>query len=154
MAGGCFWGVEYYFQRMPGVISTEVGYIGGHKDNPTYQEVCSHSTGHLEALKIEFDPAQTDYQSVLKLFFEIHDSTQTNGQGPDIGPQYVSAIFYIDDEQKQQAEAVINLLKQKGIEPATQLIPATTFWPAEDYHQQYYEKQGKVPYCHSRRKIF
>ena len=154
VAGGCFWGVEYYFQRMPGVISTEVGYIGGHKDNPTYQEVCSHSTGHLEALKVEFDPAQTDYQSVLKLFFEIHDSTQANGQGPDIGPQYLSAIFYIDDEQKQQAEAVIDLLKQKGIEPVTQLIPASTFWPAEDYHQQYYEKQGKVPYCHSRRKIF
>lgn len=154
VAGGCFWGVEYYFKRMDGVITTSVGYIGGHQDNPNYQEVCSHNTGHLEALKIEFDATKTDYESVLKLFFEIHDSTQANGQGPDIGPQYLSAIFYLDDNQKRQAEQVIGLLKDKGINPVTKLLPATTFWPAEDYHQNYYEKQQKQPYCHTRRKIF
>lgn len=154
VAGGCFWGVEYYFKRMDGVTTTSVGYIGGHQDNPNYLDVCSHNTGHLEALKIEFDPAKTDYQSVLKLFFEIHDSTQANGQGPDIGPQYLSAIFYLDDEQKQEAEQVIGLLKDNGINPVTKLLPVTTFWPAEDYHQNYYEKQQKQPYCHRWQKIF
>jgi peptide methionine sulfoxide reductase msrA/msrB len=153
-AGGCFWGVEYYFQKSKGVLSTNVGYIGGHKDNPTYEEVCSGKTGHLEATQIIFDPTQTTYENLAKLFFEIHDPTQANGQGPDIGEQYLSSVFYLNDEQKQTAEKLINILKNKGYKVATQLIKATTFWKAEDYHQKYYEKKESLPYCHIYTKRF
>ena len=153
-AGGCFWGVEYYFQKAKGVISTEVGYTGGHTDNPTYKEVCSHTTGHIEATQVTFDPAQTSYEELAKLFFEIHDFTQTNGQGPDIGEQYLSEIFYIDDNQKATAEKLIRVLTDKGYKVATTLRKATTFWKAEDYHQQYYQKNGHEPYCHVRKKVF
>jgi peptide methionine sulfoxide reductase msrA/msrB len=149
-AGGCFWGVEYYFQHAKGVISTQVGYTGGFKENPTYKEVCSHTTGHVEALEVTFDPSQTTYEELAKLFFEIHDPTQANGQGNDVGPQYLSEIFYVDDAQKTTAEKLINLLQLKGFKIATQLKKATKFWPAEDYHQQYYEKEGGTPYCHRR----
>jgi peptide methionine sulfoxide reductase msrA/msrB len=149
-AGGCFWGVEYYFQHAKGVISTQVGYTGGFKENPTYKEVCSHTTGHVEALEVTFDPSQTTYEELTKLFFEIHDPTQANGQGNDIGPQYLSEIFYFDDAQKATAEKLIGLLQLKGLKVATQLKKATKFWPAEDYHQQYYEKEGGTPYCHRR----
>ncbi len=149
-AGGCFWGVEYYFQHAKGVISTQVGYIGGYKENPTYKEVCSHTTGHVEALEVTFDPSKTSYEELTKLFFEIHDPTQANGQGNDIGPQYLSEIFYFDDAQKATAEKLISLLQLKGFKVATQLKKATKFWPAEDYHQQYYEKEGGTPYCHRR----
>ncbi len=149
-AGGCFWGVEYYFQHAKGVIKTQVGYIGGTKDNPTYKEVCSHTTGHVEAMEIVFDPIQTTYEELAKLFFEIHDPTQTNGQGNDIGPQYLSEIFYFDAAQKETAEKLINQLETKGNKIATKLRPVEKFWPAEDYHQQYYEKGGGTPYCHKR----
>lgn len=149
-AGGCFWGVEYYFQHAKGVISTQVGYIGGVKEHPTYKEVCSHTTGHVEALEVTFDTTQTTYEELAKLFFEIHDPTQANGQGNDIGPQYLSEIFYVDDTQKATAEKLIHLLQLKGYKVATQLKKASKFWPAEDYHQQYYEKEGGTPYCHRR----
>jgi len=153
-AGGCFWGTEYHFQKAAGVISTRVGYTGGHKKNPTYEEVCSGNTGHYEAVEVVFDPSKTSYEKLAKLFFEIHDPTQTGGQGPDIGEQYQSVVFYANEEQKKTAEKLIKILKDKGYKVATQLIPATTFWKAEDYHQDYYEKNGKQPYCHVYRKRF
>jgi len=153
-AGGCFWGVEYYFQNEEGVLSTRVGYMGGHKQNPTYEEVCSGTTGHVETLKIVYDPSKTTYEKLAKLFFEIHDPTQINRQGPDIGEQYRSEIFYTDDEQKQIAEKLINILKNKDYKIATKLTEADTFWEAEQYHQDYYKKNGKLPYCHVYTKRF
>jgi peptide methionine sulfoxide reductase msrA/msrB len=153
-AGGCFWGVEYYFQNAPGVLKTQVGYIGGHKDNPTYKEVCAHTTGHIEAMEVTFDPTKTSYETLAKLFFEIHDPTQTNGQGGDIGEQYLSVIFYTSDQQKEISQKLIGILESKGYKIATTLRTATKFWPAEDYHQQYYTKTGGTPYCHSRRPRF
>jgi peptide methionine sulfoxide reductase msrA/msrB len=153
-AAGCFWGVEHYMKKAKGVIKTTVGYIGGHKKNPTYEEVCSHKTGHYEAIEILYDPKKTDYEALTKLFFEIHDPTQKNGQGPDVGEQYKSVIFYLNEEQRQIAEKLINQLKEKGYDIATELKKATTFWPAEDYHQDYYDKTGKQPYCHGYTKRF
>lgn len=113
-AGGCFWGVEYYFQHAKGVLSTKVGYIGGSKENPTYKEVCSHTTGHVEALEVTFDHSQTTYEELTKLFFEIHDPTQANGQGNDVGSQYLSEIFYFDDVQKATCEKLIAQLQLNG----------------------------------------
>ncbi len=153
-AGGCFWGTEYHFAKAPGVLSTTVGYMGGHTDNPTYREVCSGITGHYETNEIKYDPGKTTYDELVKLFFEIHDFTQTNGQGPDIGEQYLSIIFYVDELQKQVAEKYIGILTGKGYSVATRLLPATTFWEAEDYHQDYYQHKGTAPYCHTYRKIF
>ncbi|OGC76822.1 MAG: methionine sulfoxide reductase [candidate division Zixibacteria bacterium RBG_16_40_9] len=153
-AGGCFWGVEYFFQKEKGVISTAVGHMGGHKKNPTYQEVCSGNTGHIETAEVTFDPSQTSYEKLAKLFFEIHDPTQVNRQGPDIGEQYKSIIFYVDDQQKQTAEKLIKILKDKGLKVVTELTKATTFWEAEDYHQDYYDKKTGQPYCHSYTKRF
>lgn len=153
-AGGCFWGVEYYFQNAPGVLKTQVGYIGGHKENPTYKEVCSHTTGHIEAMEVTFDPTKTDFETLAKLFFEIHDPTQTNGQGGDIGEQYLSVIFYTSERQKEISEKLIGILENKGYKIATTLRPATKFWSAETYHQKYYEKTGGTPYCHSRKTRF
>jgi peptide methionine sulfoxide reductase msrA/msrB len=153
-AGGCFWGVEYYFQNETGVISTKVGYTGGHLKNPSYKDVLSHQSGHYEALEVTFDPTKTDYETLAKLFFEIHDPTQANGQGNDIGQQYQSVVFYVDDEQKAIASSLIQQLKDKGFKVATQLKLATKFWIAEEYHQAYYEKEEGTPYCHKRVKRF
>lgn len=153
-AAGCFWGVEHHFQREPGVIKTTVGYTGGRTDNPTYEAVCSKMTGHAEAVEVVFDSRKTNYETLTRLFFEIHDPTQVNRQGPDVGDQYRSAIFYINDEQKKIAEDLIAALKKKGLEVATQLVPFEKFWPAEEYHQDYYDKTGKQPYCHVRVKRF
>ncbi len=147
-AGGCFWGVEYYMQQSPGVISTDVGYIGGKTDDPTYRQVCSHTTGHAEAVRVIFDPSKTTYEELARLFFDIHDPTQVNRQGPDIGDQYRSEIFYFSQEQKATVEKLIRTLEQKGYKVATKVAPAGHFWKAEDYHQDYYEKNGKTPYCH------
>jgi peptide methionine sulfoxide reductase msrA/msrB len=153
-AGGCFWGVEYFFQKEKGVISTEVGYIGGKTKNPTYKDVCSHTTGHAEAARITFDPAVTSFETLARLFFEIHDPTQYNRQGPDIGDQYRSEIFYTNENQKIVAEKLINLLKQKGFKVETEVTKATEYYKAEDYHQQYYEHKGTEPYCHGFVKRF
>lgn len=153
-AAGCFWGVEHLMKKAPGVKATAVGYTGGEMQKPDYRAVCSGVTGHYEAVKVEFDPTVTSFTDLAKLFFEIHDFTQTDGQGPDIGEQYLSAIFYADEKQKHEAQALIDQLKKMGHQVATRLLPAAEFWPAEDYHQDYYQKTGKAPYCHLRRKIF
>lgn len=153
-ASGCFWGTEYYFMKAKGVVHTAVGYMGGHVDHPTYQQVCQKNTGHLETAEIDYDPTKTSYEELVKLFFETHDFTQTNGQGPDIGPQYLSCIFYSNDEEKAIAEKYINILKLKGYKVATMIKPSSTFWKAEGYHQQYYEVKGDRPYCHKYTKIF
>lgn len=154
VAGGCFWGVEYFLQKMPGVISTTVGYTGGKKGKPTYEEVCSHTTGHAEAVEVVFDPSRVTYEAVLKAFFELHDFTQVNRQGPDIGEQYRSEIFYRNERQKETAEGLIRILKEKGYKVATRLTKAGPFWSAEEYHQDYYDHKGSLPYCHKPKKIF
>lgn len=154
VAGGCFWGVEYYMQQSPGVISTEVGYIDGRGDNPTYKDVCSHTTGYAEAVRVVFDPRKTTYEKVLKLFFEIHDPTQLDHQGPDYGDQYRSAIFYLNNGQKQTADHLIDLLEGKGFRVVTKVTPASRFWKAEEYHQDYYKKNNHEPYCHAYVKRF
>ncbi len=155
-AGGCFWGVEYHFEKLNGVISADSGYMGGHTDNPTYKEICYTNTGHLEVVEITYDPKKVDFETLAKLFFEIHDPTQANGQGPDIGSQYLSAIFYNDDKEKEITKKLINLLEKKGLKIATKLIGAKEhpFYEAEDYHQDYYKKNNKQPYCHSYTKRF
>jgi len=147
-AGGCFWGVQYYFEKAKGVVNTVVGYTGGHITNPSYEQVCSHISGHYEAIKVTYDPTVTNYEAMAKLFFDIHDPSQTDGQGPDIGQQYMSVVFYADDNQKQIAQNLINQLTKKGMKVATQLIPATIFYPAENYHQHHYDHEGTTPYCH------
>ncbi|MBX7046016.1 MAG: peptide-methionine (S)-S-oxide reductase MsrA [Ignavibacteria bacterium] len=153
-ASGCFWGTEYYMQKAKGVVSTEVGFIGGTKDNPTYKEVCTGKTGHAEACLVVYNPDETNYEELTKLFFETHDPTQVNRQGPDIGTQYRTEIFYLDDEQKATAEKLIKILKDKGYDVVTKVTPATTFWKAEDYHQNYYENKNGTPYCHVYKKKF
>ncbi|MCF7886150.1 MAG: bifunctional methionine sulfoxide reductase B/A protein [Candidatus Marinimicrobia bacterium] len=153
-AAGCFWGVEHHFKQADGVVKTEVGYAGGHTDNPSYEEVSTGNTGHKETIEVLYKPDEISYEELVKLFFEIHDFTQTDGQGPDIGEQYLSYIFYINDEQKEAAEDIIDRLEEMNYEIATDLEKAEDFWEAEDYHQDYYEKTGKQPYCHIRKKIF
>ena len=148
VAGGCFWGIDYYLRRLPGVLTVEVGYSGGTIDNTTYDAVCSGRTGHYEVARVLFDVTKTDYPTVLKHFFEIHDPTQQAGQGPDIGQQYQSAVFYYNQKQKKQLTDLIQALQDKGYDVATQLLPACPFWPAEDHHQNYYQQQDKMPYCH------
>jgi peptide methionine sulfoxide reductase msrA/msrB len=153
-AAGCFWGVEYLFKKLPGVLKTEVGYTGGEKEAPSYEDVCTGTSGHYEAIRIVYDPTKINYKKIAMYFFEIHNPTQRNGQGPDIGQQYQSAIFYYDDEQKQIAIALIEELTQLGFQVATALFPVSTFWPAEAYHQNYYAKTGHAPYCHVYTKKF
>jgi peptide methionine sulfoxide reductase msrA/msrB len=147
-AGGCFWGVEYFMQKEPGVISVTSGYTGGWVKNPTYQEVCTGKTGHAEAVKIIYDPNKTSYEKLLRLFLDIHDPTQADGQGPDIGNQYRSEIFYLNDSQKAVAEKDLKILQDKGYKTVTAVTKASEFYTAEDYHQDYYFKNGKLPYCH------
>ena len=145
--GGCFWGVEARFREYKGVLSTRVGYTGGKTENPTYKDVCTNTSGHAEAVEVTFDPEKLAYQELLNIFFEVHDPTQINRQGVDIGTQYRTVIFYHSEEQKSLAERKIQELDTAGAfkKPiATQLVPVTTFWEAEDYHQRYLEKQGRV----------
>lgn len=153
-AGGCFWGTEYLLQQASGVISTHVGYMGGNTQKPTYRDVCEKGTGHAEAVEVVFDPSKTNFESLAKLFFEIHDPTQVDRQGPDVGDQYRSEVFFVDDNQKATAENLIDILKGKGLKVATKLSKADRFWPAEGYHQDYYAKNGKEPYCHIYTKRF
>jgi len=153
-AGGCFWGMEYFFQKAEGVISVRSGYMGGTTDNPNYDDVCSGTSGHAEAIEVAFDPSVTSFEKLAKLFFEIHDPTQVDRQGPDVGEQYRSVVFFVDDEQKQTAEMLIRILEGKGYNVATKLQPADRFWPAEEYHQNYYNRTGKLPYCHIYQKRF
>ena len=147
---GCFWGVEARFQQVPGVTATAVGYEGGKLDNPTYKDVCTDATGHAEVVEIDFDPSKVSYEHLLDLFFELHDPTQLNRQGPDWGKQYRSAVFYHSPEQEAVAKQVIARLtdeKRFSRPIVTQVVPAETFWRAEEYHQKYLEKRGAVS-CH------
>lgn len=153
-ASGCFWGTEYYLQKTRGVLQATVGYTGGHTKNPSYEEVCSGTTGHAEAVEVIFDPAKVSYEDLAKLFFETHDPTQVNGQGPDIGEQYRSEIFYLDEKQKETAQKLIDILKSRGYKVSTRLTKASTFWKAENYHQDYYLKNKGTPYCHMYTKRF
>ena len=148
---GCFWGVEARFQQLPGVVETAVGYEGGELDNPTYKDVCTDRTGHAEVVEVKFDPARVSYQRLLDLFFELHDPTQLNRQGPDWGAQYRSVIFFHSPQQEEAAQAAIaRLTEQKTFRKpiVTQVVPAQTFWRGEEYHQKYLEKRGAVV-CHS-----
>lgn len=153
-AGGCFWGVEYFMQKAPGVVSAVSGYTGGHAKDPSYREVCAGNTGHAEAVRVVYDPEKTSYESLLRLFLEIHDPTQAGGQGPDIGDQYRSEIFYMNEEQKKIAEKNLKILAGKGYKTTTALSRAGEFYDAEKYHQDYYFLNGKLPYCHSYTKRF
>src|SRR5579884_2766532 len=147
---GCFWGVEAAFRQVPGVISTAVGYEGGTLDNPSYQDVCTDRTGHAEVVEVEYDPSKVSYDDLLKVFWENHNPTTRNRQGPDIGTQYRSVIFYHSPEQKKEAEASRDALEKSGKFKSpivTEIVPAKTFWRAEDYHQQYLEKRGLAS-CH------
>jgi peptide methionine sulfoxide reductase msrA/msrB len=153
-AGGCFWGVDYWFRKEKGVIAVNSGFMGGWTKNPTYEQVCTGKTGHAETVEVVYDPNKVSYETLAKLFFEIHDPTQRNRQGPDIGNQYRSAIFYADGQQKEIANKLIEQLRKKGFDVTTTVEKAGPFWKAEDYHQNYYGKTGKQPYCHIMTKRF
>lgn len=154
-ASGCFWGTEYWFTKTKGVIKTTVGYAGGTVENPTYREVCSGKTGHAESVEVIFNPTIIDYEQLVKLFFETHNPTQRDGQGPDIGSQYRSVIFYLNEEQKQIASKLKNILIEKGLDVVTQIEPLNIFYPERDpAHQKYYFKNNKKPYCHFYEKKF
>src|SRR5207245_4605382 len=149
-AAGCFWGVEATFRQVPGVTGTRVGYTGGQMENPTYQDVCTDRTGHAEAIEVDYDPAKVSYHELLNVFWENHDPTQLNRQGPDFGTQYRSAIFYHSPEQEQAARALKSELERshRFSRPiVTQIVPEMTFYQAEDYHQQHLEKRGLAS-CH------
>ena len=150
LAGGCFWCTESVFDELRGVESVVSGYSGGHKESPTYQEVCSGTTGHAEVIDVRFDPAEIEFADILRVFFTVHDPTTLNRQGGDIGTQYRSSIFYHSDEQKQAAEAVIREIDEAGVyeKPiVTEVVPFDRFWPAEDYHQEYFVNNPNQPYC-------
>lgn len=148
-AAGCFWGVQFYFDEIPGVLDTEVGYTGGHAENPTYEQVCSHTTGHAEAVRITFDPSEASYETLVRQLFRMHDPTQLNRQGPDVGDSYRSAIFYTDEWQKQIAESVRDELSEDQFDGkiVTEIAQASDWWPAEGYHQKFAERTGRGA-CH------
>ncbi len=149
---GCFWGVEHAFRQIPGVVDTMVGYEGGSMPNPTYKDVCTDRTGHAEVVQVTYDPAKVSYETLLDAFFDLHDPTQRDRQGPDFGTQYRTVVFYHSPEQQAAAQKAIAALTDSGKyrKPiATQVVPASTFYPAEDYHQRYFEKQGIAPTCHT-----
>ena len=147
-AAGCFWGVEAAFRQVPGVVDVVSGYIGGQTENPTYRQVCGHRTGHAEAVEVTFDPQRVSYDQLLSVFWQIHDPTQLNRQGPDVGDQYRSAIFTHSAQQEKAATASRDAEQAKQARPiVTQILPAPKFWPAEEYHQRYFEKTGGAA-CH------
>ena len=152
-ASGCFWGTEFYMARIPGVIKTEVGYIGGHVDNPTYEDVCSKKSGHIEAVRIKYDSSKVTFKELAMIFFETHNYSQEDGQGPDIGPQYVSRIFTDDPTEIKVVEELVEFLETEN-HVATRILEPKKFWVAESYHQNYYERKGANPYCHIYREIF
>jgi len=154
-AGGCFWGVEHLFEQKLGVVSAVSGYMGGSVDNPSYGDVSRGNTGHFESVEVIYNPAKVNYEELAKFFFEIHDPAQADGQGPDIGEQYLSAIFYNDSGEKKIANELIDILSSKGYKIATKVLPVSTFWKAEEYHQNYYYDNNKQePYCHVYKKKF
>lgn len=153
-AGGCFWGVEYYMKKIKGVLSVISGYTGGDTDDPTYEEVKRGYSGHLEVVEVTYDSSKTDYETLVKYFMEIHDPTQSGRQGPDIGDQYNSAIFYLTEEEKSVAFKIIDLLRRNNIYPETEVKKLKRFYRAEDYHQNYYNRNGSTPYCHKYTKRF
>ena len=147
-AAGCFWGVEAAFRQIKGVVSTQVGYTGGKIDNPTYEDVCSDETGHAEAVEVTYDPSKVSYEALLDVFWKNHDPTQLNRQGPDVGTQYKSAIFYYNEKQKKAAEKSLKEKQKKYKNKiVTEIKPASKFYRAEEYHQQYLEKRG-LSTCH------
>lgn len=153
-AGGCFWGVEELMRKQKGVIDVISGYTGGTKANPSYQEVCSGKTGHAEGVEVFFDPSQTSFANLCRYFLEIHDPTQKDRQGPDVGSQYRSEIFYLDNAQRDEAEKLLGLLRKKGYDIQTKVTPFERFWSAERYHQNYYQNNGQAPYCHAYKSRF
>ncbi len=153
-ASGCFWGTQHYMDKAQGVLLSTVGFTGGTTSEPTYEEVITGETGHLESVEILYDPEHTDFETLAKLFFETHDPTQKDGQGPDIGSQYHSAIFYHNKKEKDISEQLKAYLQRQGMQIATKIVPAGIFWPAEDHHQHYYEKKRSSPYCHFYTKRF
>jgi len=153
-AAGCFWGVEYYFQKHKGVLSAVSGYMGGHVDEPTYEQVCAKNTGHAETVMLVFNKNIVSFEELCRYFFEIHNFEQVDGQGPDIGLQYRSVVFYTHEKQKEVALNLIDMLTSKGYKVATAIEYASTFWQAENYHQNYYKHKGTLPYCHIYKKIF
>jgi peptide methionine sulfoxide reductase msrA/msrB len=152
-AGGCFWGIEEGMRRAKGVIETEAGYIGGVTPNPTYEQVKTGTTGHAEAVRVVFDPRRISYRELARLFFEIHDPTQVDRQGPDVGTQYRSAVFYASDFQRDTAAELIDILRRRGYRVATKLEPASRFHPAEEYHQQYAQKSGRSHCAHYTKRF-
>jgi peptide methionine sulfoxide reductase msrA/msrB len=148
-AGGRFGGVEYWMKRLDGVLSGRSGYMGGTVQNPTYEEVCTGKTGHAETVEVVFDSKRTSYRDLAKRFFEIHDPTELNRQGPDIGTQYRSAVFYTDEDKKRLTGELIGILRDREYDVRTEVVPAETFYNAEDYHQEYYDRSGGAPYCHT-----
>ena len=153
-AGGCFWGVEYWFDKAPGVVLAESGYMGGSVEDPTYEQVSGHRTGHKETVRVVFDPARTSYEALARLFFEIHDPTQADGQGPDVGDQYLSVVFHKDDRQRVVADRLIGELRLRGYRVATQVVAAGRFWRAEEYHQDLLVRHHPEGQCHARVKRF
>ena len=153
-AAGCFWGVQYHMDKFAGVLSTEVGYIGGKTTHPTYESISKGNTGHVEAVKVTYDTNNTNLTALIQLFFEIHDPTQTDGQGPDKGTQYLSRIYYQSHSQKKIIDTLMIHLIEKGYNLITEVSPLQTFWIAELEHQNYYDKNGQLPYCHIKKKRF
>ena len=153
-AGGCFWGVEYYLEKLKGVKEVISGFMGGHTKNPTYHDVVYSKTGHLEAVEVVYDKSEISYEELAKVFFEIHDPTQANGQGPDIGEQYISGVFVSNEEEKKIHLGLISKLETNGYKIATKIFDKKEFYKAEEYHQDYYDKKGSIPYCHGYTKRF
>jgi len=153
-AGGCFWGVEYYLEKIDGVEEVSSGFMGGKVKDPTYRQVVRTDTGHLETVEVVYDPQKVSYETLVKTFFEIHDPTQADGQGPDIGSQYLSAVFVNNKEERSVVNKLIKILENKGFKIATQVLDKTPFYSAEEYHQDYYDRKGGTPYCHRRVKRF